>query len=66
MSSFTRRYVDLRCDGCGKETALFARDAPDARKKAGSWKFGKKEKGKGHGVFDACPSCQLPEGYRQA
>ena len=60
MSGFERRYGDLRCDHCGKESTLFAPDVKTARAKLN--KSGWRTYMSSNKIFDACRSCPPPQG----
>ncbi len=60
MSGFERRAADIRCDGCGKESVLYAPSAAEARERMrrGGWRYYKK----GTAGYDKCPKCKPPQG----
>lgn len=65
MTSFAVYFTNLRCDRCGKEIKIMGDTAAHARELAAiaGWKSGRKVTGRGKRVSDACPDCELPEGY---
>ncbi len=60
MSATQRWVCDIRCDGCGKESALLAPTVAEARKKmrSGGWRYYKKATA----GYDKCPKCKPPQG----
>ncbi len=64
MSFVERRFYDLRCDGCGKVSTLFASETALARRRMAAagwtaWKLRNK-------VHDACSAqCRPGDGYKR-
>lgn len=60
MSGIARWNRDIRCDGCGKESTLFAESVAAARKKmrSGGWRTYKKH----NRIYDKCGDCKPPQG----
>lgn len=62
MSCVQRTFTNLRCDICGKEAALLARSARDARSRATNWQTWRRK----HNIYDTCGSCEPREGWVRA
>ena len=60
MSAIERIARDIRCNGCGKESALFARSVTEARQRMrkGGWRIYKNR----NMIYDKCPQCKPPQG----
>ena len=65
MSSFNVIHVSLRCNGCGKVIQVMGDTAAHARELAAvaGWRAGRQRQGRSRPIFDACPGCDVPEGY---
>lgn len=60
MSAIERITRDIRCDGCNRESLLFASSVAEARERMrkGGWRSYKRR----NAIYDKCPKCKPPQG----